>query len=225
PRQQTTLAGHVSRLRKYVSRPRQQDTSALPRQQQGIPHQQAPVWPMLLRSQTTVMDQKAGETDEAYQARMLAWSTETKKRADDAAAAAKKRAEDAEQARPLAVQQQRQHDEAAARAADEEWTQRREKIFTGERALLTMAAEWRSEAENSQLADSANKIALLLSHLTDLLATCITQQAEILGLDNSVAQLQDRLQRVEQRPVAAADAGSSNTADRLTALEMHVGSL
>ncbi|GBG92470.1 hypothetical protein CBR_g55549 [Chara braunii] len=50
-------------------------------------------------------------------------------------------------------------------------------------------------------------------------------QVEILGLDNSVAHLQDRLQRVEQRPVAAADAGSSNTADRLTALEMHVGSL
>ncbi|GBG89027.1 hypothetical protein CBR_g48636 [Chara braunii] len=87
-----------------------------------------------------------------------------------------------------------------------------------------MAAEWRSEAENSQLEDSANKI-VVLSHLTDLLATCITQQAEILGLDNSVAHLQDRLQRVEKRPVAAADAGSSNTADRLTALEMHVGSL
>ncbi|GBG74751.1 hypothetical protein CBR_g19264 [Chara braunii] len=180
---------------------------------------------MLLRSQIAVMDQKAGETDEAYQVRMLAWSTETKKRAADAAAAAKKRAEDAEQARLLAVQQQRQHDEAAARDADEERTQRREKIFSGERALLTMAAEWQSEAENSQLEDSANKIALLLSHLTDLLATCIQQQAEIHGLDNSVAHLQDRLQRVEQRPVAAADAGSSNTADRLTALEMHVGSL
>uniref|UniRef100_A0A388KR68 Reverse transcriptase RNase H-like domain-containing protein n=1 Tax=Chara braunii TaxID=69332 RepID=A0A388KR68_CHABU len=180
---------------------------------------------MLLRSQTAVMDQKTGETDEAYQARMLACSTETKKRADDAAAAAKKRAEDAEQARLLAMQQQRQHDEAAARAADEERTQRREKIITGERALLTMAAKWRSEAENSQLEDSANKIALLLSHLTDLLATCITQQAEILGLDNSVANLQDRLQRVEQRPVVVADAGSSNTTDHLTALEMHVGSL
>ncbi|GBG68144.1 hypothetical protein CBR_g2695 [Chara braunii] len=180
---------------------------------------------MLLRSQTVVMDQKAGKTGEAYQAGMLAWSTETKKRVDDTAAAAKKRAEDAEQTRLLAVQQQRQHDEAAARAANEERTQHREKIFTRERALLTMAAEWRSEAENSQLEDSANKIALLLSHLTDLLATCITQQAKILVLDNSVAQLQNRLQRVEQRPVAAADAGSSNTADRLTALEMCVGSL
>ncbi|GBG80434.1 hypothetical protein CBR_g30899 [Chara braunii] len=179
----------------------------------------------LLSISAFLRNQKAGETDEAYQARMLAGSTETKKRADDAAAAAKKRAEDAEQARLLAVQQQRQHDEAAARAADEERTQRREKIFTGERASLTMVAEWRSEAENSQLEDIANKIALFLSHLTGLLATCITQQAETLGLDNSVAQLQDRLQRVEQRPVTAADAGSSNTADRLTALEMHVGSL
>ncbi|GBG75163.1 hypothetical protein CBR_g19676 [Chara braunii] len=156
---------------------------------------------------------------------MLAWSTETKKRADDAAAAAKKKAEDAEQARLLALEQQRQHDEAAARAADEERNQRREKIFTGERALLTMAAEWRTEAEDGKLEDSANKIALLLSHLTDLLATCITQQAEILGLNTSLAHVQDRLQRLEQRPVTAADASSSNTADRLNALEMDVGSL
>ncbi|GBG74485.1 hypothetical protein CBR_g18895 [Chara braunii] len=171
------------------------------------------------------MDQRPGEADEAYQARMLAWSAETKKRADDAAAAAKKKAEDAEQARLLALEQQRQHDEAAARAADEERIQRREKIFTGERALLTMAAAWRTEAEDGKLEDSANKIALLLSHLTDLLATCITQQAEILGLNTSLAHLQDRLQRLEQRPVAAADAGSSNTTDRLNALEMDVGAL
>ncbi|GBG89119.1 hypothetical protein CBR_g48829 [Chara braunii] len=156
---------------------------------------------------------------------MLAWSTETKKRADDAAAAAKKKAEDAERARLLAIEQQRQHDEAATRAADEERQQRREKIFTREQALLTMAAEWRTEAENSQLEDSANKIALLLSHLTDFLATCITQQEEIHGLDNSLARVQDRLQRLEQRPVAAADASSSNTSDRLNALEMDIGSL
>ncbi|GBG64332.1 hypothetical protein CBR_g41533 [Chara braunii] len=49
-----------------------------------------------------VMDQRSGELDEAYQSRMLAWSTETKKRADDAAAAVKKKAEDVEQARLLA---------------------------------------------------------------------------------------------------------------------------
>ncbi|GBG90828.1 hypothetical protein CBR_g51333 [Chara braunii] len=88
-----------------------------------------------------------------------------------------------------------------------------------------MAAEWRTEVENNQLEDSANKIALLLSHLTDLLATCITHQAEILGLDRSLAHLQDRFQRLGQRPVAAADAGSSNTIERLNALELHVGSL
>ncbi|GBG77113.1 hypothetical protein CBR_g23438 [Chara braunii] len=60
---------------------------------------------------------------------MLAWSTETKKRADDVATAAKKKAEDAEKARLLAIEQQRQHDEAAAKAADEERVQRREKIL------------------------------------------------------------------------------------------------
>ncbi|GBG80032.1 hypothetical protein CBR_g30401 [Chara braunii] len=180
---------------------------------------------MLLRSHTAVMDQRSGEADEAYQARMLAWSTETKKRADDAAAAAKKKAEDAEQARLLALEQQRQHDEAAARVVDEERNQRREKIFSGEQTLLTMAAAWRTEAENGKLEDCENKIALLLSHLTDLLATCITQQEDIHSLDDSLAQVQGHLQQLEQRPVAAPDASSSNTSDRLEALEMDVGSL
>ncbi|GBG92250.1 hypothetical protein CBR_g55019 [Chara braunii] len=161
------------------------------------------------------MDQRPGEADEAYQARMLAWSTETRKRADDAAAAAKKKAEDAEQARLLTLQQQRQHDEAAARAADEERNQRREKIFSGEWTLLTMAAEWRTKAENGKLEDCENKIALLLSHLTDLLATCTMQQEDIHSLDGSL----------EQPPVAAPDASSSTTSDRLEALEMRVGSL
>ncbi|GBG62610.1 hypothetical protein CBR_g31246 [Chara braunii] len=49
--------------------------------------------------------------------------------------------------------------------------------------------------------------------------------AEILGLDSSLAHVQDRVKWLEQRPVAAADASSSNTADRLNALEMRVGSL
>ncbi|GBG80426.1 hypothetical protein CBR_g30891 [Chara braunii] len=180
---------------------------------------------MLLRSHTAVMDQRSGEADEAYQARMLAWSTETKKRADDAAAAAKKKAEDAEQARLLALEQQRQHNEAAARAADEERNQRREKIFSAEQTLLTMATTWWTEAENGKLEDCENKIALLLSHLTDLLATCITQQEDIHSLDDSLAQVQGRLQQLEQRPVAAPDASSSNTFDRLEAWEMDVGSL
>ncbi|GBG83543.1 hypothetical protein CBR_g37259 [Chara braunii] len=171
------------------------------------------------------MDQRSREADEAYQARMLAWSTETKKWADDAAAAAKKKAEDAEQARLLALEQQRQHDEAPARAADEERNQRREKIFSGEQTLLTMAAAWRPEAENGKLEDCENKITLLLSHLTDLLATCITQQEDIHSLDDSLPQVQGRLQQQEQRPVAAPDANSSNTSDRLEALEMDVGSL
>ncbi|GBG61456.1 hypothetical protein CBR_g21801 [Chara braunii] len=171
------------------------------------------------------MDQRSGEADEAYQARMLAWSTEMKKRADDAAAAAKKKAEDAEQARLLALEQQRQHDEAAARAADKERNEHREKIFSGEQTLLTTAAAWWTEAENGKLEDCENKIALLLSHLTDLLATCITQQEDIHSLDDSLTQVQGRVQQLEQRPVAAADASSSNTSDRLDALEMDVGSL
>ncbi|GBG91366.1 hypothetical protein CBR_g52253 [Chara braunii] len=88
-----------------------------------------------------------------------------------------------------------------------------------------MAVEWRTEAENGKLEDSENKIALLISHLTDLLATCITQQEDIHSLDDSLTQVQGRLRQLEQRPVAAPDASSSNTSNRLEALEMDVGSL
>ncbi|GBG76702.1 hypothetical protein CBR_g22920 [Chara braunii] len=222
PRQQTTSAGHVSR-------PRQQATSAdhisTTRPQQGVPHQQAPAWSMLKRSQTAVMDQKPGETDEAYQARMLLLITEAKQRSDAVAAAAKKKAEDAEKARLLAIEQDRQQDEAATKAAYEERIQQREKIFSGERALLTMAATWQAEAENGKMEESEKKIALLLSHLTDLLATCITQQEDIQSLDDALAQVSSRLQQLEQRPVAAPDASSSNTSDHLEALEIDVGSL
>ncbi|GBG92640.1 hypothetical protein CBR_g56605 [Chara braunii] len=173
----------------------------------------------------------SGETDEAYQARMLLLITKAKQRLDAVAAATKKKAEDAEKARLLAIEQQRQQDEAAAKAADEERLQRREKIFSGERALFTMAADWRAEAENGKLEESGNKIALLLSHLTDLLATCIAQQVDIHNLDDAVQthnqvfdQLTSRLQQLEQT-VAAPVASSSNTSDRLEALEIDVGSL
>ncbi|GBG72384.1 hypothetical protein CBR_g11962 [Chara braunii] len=82
-------------------------------------------------------------------------------------------------------------------------------------------ARWKSE----------NKIALLLSHLTDLLATCIAQQEDIHNLDDAVQthnqvfdQVSSRLQQLEQT-VAAPVASSSNTSDRLEALEIDVGSL
>ncbi|GBG64112.1 hypothetical protein CBR_g40560 [Chara braunii] len=97
---------------------------------------------------------------------MLALITEARKRADEVAAAEKKKAEDTEKARLLAIEQQSQQDEAAAKAANEERSQRREKIFNGERALLTMAADWRAEAENGKMEESESKIALLLSHFT-----------------------------------------------------------
>ncbi|GBG86342.1 hypothetical protein CBR_g41337 [Chara braunii] len=156
---------------------------------------------------------------------MLLLITEAKQRSDAVAAAAKKKAEDAAKARLSAIEQQRQQDEAAAKAADEERIQRHEKIFSGERALLTMAADWRAEAETGKMEESEIKSALLLSHVTDLLATCITQQEDIHSLDNVLAQFHSRLRQLEQRPVAAPDANSSNTSDRLEALEIDVGSL
>ncbi|GBG89200.1 hypothetical protein CBR_g48908 [Chara braunii] len=156
---------------------------------------------------------------------MTALFTEAKKRADEVAAAEKKKAEDAEEARLLAIEQQRQQDEATTMAADEERIQRREEIFSGERFLLTMATDWRAEAENGKMEESESKIALLLSHFTDILATCIAQQEDIYSLDDALAQLNSRLQQLEQRPVAAPDASSSNTSGRLNALEIDVGAL
>ncbi|GBG73521.1 hypothetical protein CBR_g16864 [Chara braunii] len=156
---------------------------------------------------------------------MLLLITEVKQRSDAVAAAAKQKAEDAEKARLLAIEQQHRHDEAAAKVVDEERIQRRKKIFSGKRVLLTTATDWRAEAENCKMEESENKIALLLSHLTDLLATCITQQEDIHSLDDALAQVYNRLRQLEQRPVAALDASSSNTSDRLKVLEIDVGSL
>ncbi|GBG44443.1 hypothetical protein CBR_g77935, partial [Chara braunii] len=177
-----------------------------------------------------VMDQKFRETDEPYQARMLLLITEAKQRSDAVAATAKKKAEDTEKACLLAIEQQRQQNEVAAKAVYVERLQRHEKIFSGERALLTMAAEWRAEAENGKLEESGNKIALLLSHLTDLLAACIAQQ-DSHNLDDAVQtyskvfdQLTSCLQQLEQT-VATPVASSFNNSDRLEALEIDVGSL
>ncbi|GBG89439.1 hypothetical protein CBR_g49230 [Chara braunii] len=78
-----------------------------------------------------------------------------------------------------------------------------------------------AEAENGKMEESESKIALLLSHFTDLLATCIAQQEDIHRLDDAVQthnqefdQVNSRLQQLEQRPVTARDASSSNTTDR-----------
>ncbi|GBG92077.1 hypothetical protein CBR_g54332 [Chara braunii] len=156
---------------------------------------------------------------------MLALIIEAKQRADVVAAAEKKKVEDAEQARLLALEQQRLQAEAAAKAADEERLKRREKIFSGEQALLILAVEWRTEAETGKMEESENKIALLLSHLTDLLATCIAQQEDIHSLDAEVKSVRSRVQQLEQRPAAAPVASSSNTSDRLNALEIDVSAL
>ncbi|GBG87141.1 hypothetical protein CBR_g44598 [Chara braunii] len=84
-------------------------------------------------------------------------------------------------------------------------------------------SDWRAEAENRKLEESGNKIALLLSHLKDLLATYIAQQEDIHNLDDAVQthnqvfdQLTNRLQQLEQ---------TVTTSDRLEALEIDVGSL
>ncbi|GBG81537.1 hypothetical protein CBR_g32526 [Chara braunii] len=92
--------------------------------------------------------------------------------------------------------------------------------------------DWRAEAENGKMEESESKIALLLSHFTNLPATCIAQQEDIHSLNDAVQmhnqafdQVNSRLQQLEQGPVTAPDASSSNTSDRLNALEIDVGAL
>ncbi|GBG64067.1 hypothetical protein CBR_g40513 [Chara braunii] len=188
--------------------------------------------PVSTCSLTSAMEQMAGETVEAYTVRMLNIMAEAKQRADAATATQKKKEEEAENQRPLAEEQRQQHDGAAANTADEEHRQRHEKVFKEERALLTLAVEWRKEAETGEDSNSGLKISLLLSRLTDLLATCIAQQEDIHCLDEVLdghkkpsAQLTSRVQLLEQRPIAASSAGSSNYADRLDVLEIDIGTL
>ncbi|GBG89995.1 hypothetical protein CBR_g50086 [Chara braunii] len=156
---------------------------------------------------------------------MLALIIEAKQRADEVAAAEKKKAEEVEQARLLVLEQERLQAEAAAKAADEERLKRREKIFSGEQALLTLAVEWRTEMETGKMEERENKIALLPFHLTDLLTTCIAQQEDIHSLDAEVKSVRSCVQQLEQRPPAAPVASSSNTSDRLNALETDVSAL
>ncbi|GBG65604.1 hypothetical protein CBR_g51487 [Chara braunii] len=236
PRQQATSAGHVIRpYQRHVSRqlchvsscsvPYQQPlsvTSAVPQHM-----------PMLTRSQTGDMEQKQGETTEAYEARMLTLMAEIKQRADAATAAWKKEEDEAEKPRCLVEEHRQKQDEAAAKAADEERIQRCNKIFKEESALLALAAEWQTEAKGGEISNSGIKLSLLLSLFTDLLATCIAQQEDIHCLNHAVhdhkqtvTQLTSRIQLLEQQQCTATpDAGPSNLAVRVNVLEVAVGML
>ncbi|GBG58785.1 hypothetical protein CBR_g185 [Chara braunii] len=95
-----------------------------------------------------------------------------------------------------------------------------------------MAADWRVEAENGKMEESESKIALLLSHFTGLLATCIAHQEDIHSLDDAIQthnrafdQVNSHVEQLQQLPVTAPDASSSNTSDRLNALEIDVRTL
>ncbi|GBG73176.1 hypothetical protein CBR_g12894 [Chara braunii] len=188
---------------------------------------------ILTRSQTAAMDQKAGETDEAYEARLAAILAETKQRADAAAAARKKKEAQAEKLRLLAEEQRQKHEAAAARAADEERVRRREIIFREESALDTQAKDWQKEAEKDDSVDVGSRVSQLLNHVTDLLATCITQQEDIYSLDHANKTLQKssdqvlkRIQQLEQQVANTnANVGPSDLVDRVNVLEIDVGTL
>ncbi|GBG66293.1 hypothetical protein CBR_g57892 [Chara braunii] len=188
---------------------------------------------ILTLSQTAAMDQKAGETDEAYEERLAALIVEGKQRADAAAAAQKKKEAEAEKQRLLAEEQRQKHAAAAAKAADEERVRQREIIFREESALHAQAKDWKKEAENGDPVDVRCRVSQLLNRVTDLLATCIAQQEDIYSLDHTNKVLQQsldqtlkRVQQLEQRVANAnVSAGPSDLADRVNVLEIDVGTL
>ncbi|GBG89385.1 hypothetical protein CBR_g49176 [Chara braunii] len=188
---------------------------------------------ILTRSKTTAMDQKADETDEAYEARLAAILADTKQRADAAATTRKKKEAEAEKLRLQAEEQRRKHEAGAARAADKELVRRREIIFREESALHAQAKDWQKEVENRDPVDVGSRVSQLLNRVTDLLATCIAQQEDIYSLDHTNKALQQsldqtlkRVQQMEQR-VANANASTSpsNLADHVNVLEIDVGTL
>ncbi|GBG59339.1 hypothetical protein CBR_g38368 [Chara braunii] len=186
---------------------------------------------MLTRSQTAGMEQKPGESDEAYETRMMAMMAESKQQVEAAAAARKKKAE-AERLRLLAEEQRQKHAAAAAKAADEERVRRRELLFKEENAVHTQAKDWQKEAESGESDDYVNKLSQLLNRVSDLLATCIAQQEDTHSLDHTNQALQQsvdrqtkRVHQLEQRPVATSSVGPSDLADRVKVLKIDVETL
>ncbi|GBG71067.1 hypothetical protein CBR_g8366 [Chara braunii] len=179
------------------------------------------------------MDQKPGETDADYEARLAAIVAEGKKRADAAAAARKKKEAEADRLRLLAEEQQQKHAAAAAKAPDEERARRRELIFREESALHAQAKDWQKEAENGDPVDVGSRVSQLLNRVTDLLATCIAQQEDIHSLDHtnqvqqqSMDKMLQRIQQLEQQLATAnSGAGPSDLVDRVNVLEIDMGVL
>ncbi|GBG90359.1 hypothetical protein CBR_g50607 [Chara braunii] len=188
---------------------------------------------ILTRSHTATMDQKAGETDEAYEAWLAAIMTDTKQRADATAAARNKKEAEAERLCLLAEEQRQKHVAAAAKAADEERVRRHKIIFREESALHAQARDWQIEAENGDPVDVGSIVSQLFNRVTDLLATCIAQQEDIYSLDHANKALQQssdqmlkRIQQLEQQVANAnANVGPSDLVDRVNVLEIDVGTL
>ncbi|GBG45524.1 hypothetical protein CBR_g78982, partial [Chara braunii] len=187
---------------------------------------------VLTRSKTSGMEQQTGETPEAYEAHMLTMVEEFKQRAAAATAARKKRDEEAEKQRRLAEQQRQEDGDAARKAADERRRLRRDKLFESERDLEVIAGEWSVIAEEEDAPAAVHGLATAFEHVADLVATCTTQQEDILCVDTLVRKqarliddLLDRVGRLEQQPAAATIAGPSNLADCIHVLEADVGTL
>ncbi|GBG71431.1 hypothetical protein CBR_g8850 [Chara braunii] len=168
---------------------------------------------LLTRSQTAGMDQKAGETDEAYEAHLAAIMAESKQRAEASAAARKKEAE-AERLRRVGEDQWQKHAAAAAKAANEERVRRREILFKEETASHAQAKDWQKEAENGDSVDYMARIALLLNRLEKRpVATSSAGPSDLVDrvnvLEIDVGTLKTETQRLDQQVGAAATPSSA----------------
>ncbi|GBG83132.1 hypothetical protein CBR_g36750 [Chara braunii] len=119
PRQQAMSACHVSMPRQQCQ-PCHVSSRSVPHEQQSVPCQQQSVsrqrhMPMFTRSQTGDMEQKQGETTEAYEARMLTLMAEIKQWVEAATAAQKKEEEEVEKQRRLVEKQPLQQDKVLVR--------------------------------------------------------------------------------------------------------------
>ncbi|GBG76635.1 hypothetical protein CBR_g22851 [Chara braunii] len=125
--------------------------------------------------------------------------------------------EEAEEQRCLAARLQLEDAEAAKKAADQQPRIHRDALFEIEGDIEEAVGGWGVPFEAEDATDAVRGIAAAFTHVTYLVATCTAQQDDILCEDTLVKQqaqlianLLDRVHRLEQQPAAATPARPSN---------------
>ncbi|GBG75312.1 hypothetical protein CBR_g19944 [Chara braunii] len=166
---------------------------------------------VLTCSKTSGMDQRPGETTEAYETRMLDMVAEFKQRAAAATSARKKEDQEAEEQRRLAEQQRQEDAEAARKAADERRRLRRDKILEREGNIEVIAGEWAVDVEEEGAPPAHNK---RTSSMVDTLKHV-----------RLIDELPAWVRWLEQQPTTATPAGPSNLTDHINVLEIDAETL